>query len=395
VEIRRSCPTCRADYSPKAIFCPKDGTRLVDRLVKTKAPDPLVGSTVAGRYHVERKLGQGGMGAVYWARQLPIDRPVALKVLRPELRADIETSKRFFLEARAASRLENGHAIRIYDYDRTPEGLSYIAMELLEGRDLRALLRADNSLPVAEAVRVFSGICDALAEAHARGIVHRDMKPENVFLARIGPEAAYVKVLDFGLARAPRLSSTKVTKTGFVSGTPAYMAPEVIRGDTADARADVYALGVMLYEMLAGIRPFTGGTAIELMVQHMHDEPVPIDVANPCVDVPPGLQALLWACLAKPVEQRPADAGEVLSALRAVRLDARGPVERLRPLFVTGGVFVAESVATALRDTRRREGPAPRSAGPSPAAPPVAPTAAPAPWWRALTGGKKKDAKGR
>ena len=241
-----------------------------------------VGSTV-GNYQVLEKIGQGSMGAVYLAQHPTIGKRVALKVIRPELTADEETLTRFFNEARAVTQIGHDNIIDVKDFGQTPDGDSFIVMELLEGTGLGDLLRHEGALPPARAAHIAAQITDGLAAAHARGIIHRDLKPDNVFLVRRGNDPDYVKILDFGLAKLTGpggLASN--TREGTVIGTPYYMAPEAAESASrVDSRADVYSLGCILFEMLTGQVPFSGEGLGQILVRHLREVPLTPSVMRP------------------------------------------------------------------------------------------------------------------
>jgi formylglycine-generating enzyme required for sulfatase activity/predicted Ser/Thr protein kinase len=275
-----------------------------------------------GRYEILEKLGEGGMGVLYRARDTRLGRTVALKLLRPESHQDPERRERFFREARAASALNHPNIVTVYDVDTAPDGSDYIAMEHVEGRSLDRRL-AEGPLPVDEALRHAIEIAQALAAAHAAGIVHRDLKPANVMLTRSGQ----VKVLDFGLAKlvapaegmsaesAETLTRDQATRTGVVLGTPAYMSPEQARGERVDARSDVFSFGTLLYEMLGGRRPFTGQSVADLLSSILRDDPPRLDALRP--DLPRDLVDVVARCLARDRDRRYASAEGLLEALLA------------------------------------------------------------------------------
>jgi len=349
--MTKRCPRCKAEYDDQKLFCPRDGGRL-----EALNEYPLVGTLFADRYEIEAVLGSGGMGVVYRAVQRPIGRQVALKVLHEDWKSETETAKRFLREARAMSRLDNRHTIRIYDFDRAPDGTLYLAMELLKGVSLRDHLEAHGAIPVDEAVRILEGIADSLAEAHAKQIVHRDLKPENVFLCEQGEgEPALVKVIDFGLARLQEgAGAGDVTQAGMVLGTPAYMSPEMVLGEETGAPADIYAAGIMLYEMLAGVGPFQAKNVYDLMRAHAMEDPATIRAVKPGVLVPPALNRFMRRCLAKRASDRPADAGEFREELKAARgkPDGRVASERLHPIYVTGDGHVGMREAVGVLSRR-------------------------------------------
>src|SRR5829696_7714323 len=223
--------------------------------------DPLVGSVVADRYHVEKRLGEGGMGAVYLATHKVLEKQVALKILHGEFARKPDLVERFMQEAKAASRIRHENVIDISDFGRTEEGLVFFAMELLRGHDLheevaRARL-AGQLLPWGRSKRIFLQICAALSAAHARGIVHRDLKPENVYLVEFLGDPDFVKLLDFGIAKLTEVAEgdRKLTRTGMLFGTPEYMSPEQARGENVDHRVDIYAMGCILFQLVTGLVP--------------------------------------------------------------------------------------------------------------------------------------------
>jgi serine/threonine-protein kinase len=251
-----------------------------------------------GRYEVLAELGRGAMGVVYRARDPHIDRVVALKTLRPDLglpsEAFRELTRRFQQEATAAGRLNHPNIVAIHDV-LDFDGVPYIVMECLEGRSLAELIAAEGRLPPRRAVPLFVQVCEALDYAHARGVVHRDIKPGNIVIA----PGDVAKVTDFGIAR---VTGSNVTQTGAVLGTPAYMSPEQLRGQTPDGRSDVFAVGVSLYEALAGVNPFQAEELAAVLYRVVHDAPAPLAQRNPAVS--PGLQAVVGRALAKDPGQR-------------------------------------------------------------------------------------------
>src|SRR4051812_2564367 len=254
------------------------------------------GTVVDGKYVLERLIGRGGMGTVYAARQLQLDRQVAIKIVRPELMTDERAVARFNREARAAARIEHPNAVRVYDFGSSPEAGTFIVMEYVEGVPLRTLMRRSKFVPIDVAVEVIWQAASAIAVAHATGIVHRDLKPENL-MVRVSDEGAItVKVVDFGLAKLVEGEVSQITSPAELIGTPRYMAPEQFEGDRVDERVDVYALGVILYEMVAGRPPFDG-TFVEVVGKHLYAEPPTF--ASIGVDAPPGVEAVIRAALQK------------------------------------------------------------------------------------------------
>jgi hypothetical protein len=291
-----------------------------------------------GRYEVLAELGRGAMGVVYRARDPQIDRVVAIKTLRPDLGlpgdAFAELTRRFYQEATAAGRLSHPNIVAIHDV-LDLEGAPYIVMECLEGRTLADLVAAEGPLDPPRAVRLFAQVCDALHYAHARGVVHRDIKPGNIVVT----PGDVAKVTDFGIAR---VTGSTVTQTGAVLGTPAYMAPEQLRGRVPDGRSDLFAVGVSLYEALAGANPFQAEELAAVLYRVVHEAPAPLAQQNP--RVPPGLAAAVERAMAKAPEQRYPTAGELGQALagsiapraeeRTTVLLPRGARPRRRPRLV-------------------------------------------------------------
>ncbi|MDP2339890.1 MAG: serine/threonine-protein kinase [Deltaproteobacteria bacterium] len=292
-----------------------------------KPVDPLLGTLVAGRYLVERPLGEGGMGAVYRAVQEPLGRAVALKVILGSAAGDPQIGERFKREARLVASLVHPHIVTLHDFGTTDAGMLFLALELLEGTDLRArILRG--AMPWRDTLPIIRDVAAALAFAHKHGVVHRDLKPENVFLLSNMDRPDFAKVLDFGISKkmadAPSSTSTPhqaLTGQGIMIGTPGYMAPElVLEGKTSEPRSDLYALGVVWFEMLTGQAPFTAPTPIALVMRHAQ-EPAP-SPRSLNLDVPASIEALVLSLLAKRAEQRPAGADAVVAAVSALLLQS-------------------------------------------------------------------------
>jgi tRNA A-37 threonylcarbamoyl transferase component Bud32 len=283
-----------------------------------------------GSYELLEQLGAGGMGSVWRARHRYLARDAAVKLVRPESLGDTESAaqaqlRRFEREAQATALLRSQHSIRLFDFGAADDGSFYYVMELLEGRDLESLVQEFGPLPPERAMFLLQQVCHSLAEAHARGLVHRDVKPANIFLCRMGLEFDFVKVLDFGLVQTRRHDpSTAVTETMMTAqqliGTPAYMAPEVILGrDDVDRRADVYALGCVAFYLLTGARVFQEGTQMQVLVDHVHTEPVPPSSRTTQV-IPRAIDVLVLDCLRKDPADRPQDAGVVLNRITGAKL---------------------------------------------------------------------------
>jgi serine/threonine-protein kinase len=290
----------------------------------------MVGQTIAGKFVVEGVVGTGAMGVVYRARQTSLDKVVAIKVMHPMLLSDPSFAARFHREARAASRLDHPNSIRILDFGEEPDGRLFIAMDYLDGRDLLEVINEEWPLSTARTVNILAQTLSALAVAHDLGILHRDLKPENIMVLRgVSDEGApqdIIRVCDFGIAKitekpdAPEggagAEQAKLSTGGMVFGTPAYMSPEQARGDPLDARSDVYAVGVILYQMLTMRVPFDGPTPLSTLLRLVNEEAMPPSVVNANVD--PALEGVCLKAMAKKPENRYATAREMRSALRGI-----------------------------------------------------------------------------
>ena len=290
------------------------------------AYDALIGQTLDGRYFIQAKIGEGGMGVVFSARHAVIERPLAIKVLKREVMRDAATIKRFVQEAKAASRIGHPNIVDVTDFGTTPDGMTYSVMEFVVGDTLSAAMRAAAPFPAERVIKIGAQIARALGAAHDKGIVHRDLKPENVFLTDRDGRTDFVKIVDFGIAKvaptdAAQAAEPRLTRAGSVFGTPEYMAPEQAagRGDT-DARVDIYALGVILYEMLCGRVPHRGDNMVRTLAMQMLDAPVPPSKVRPDLDIHPELEGVILHALAKKREQRYATMGELLAALEKVHV---------------------------------------------------------------------------
>jgi eukaryotic-like serine/threonine-protein kinase len=307
------CPTCGRQYSSDFEVCPEDQSALqADATVSdASVEDPLVGHTLDEKYRLEERLGVGGMGTVYRARHLLIDRPVAVKVLNQRFVEDEAARTRFSREARACGRLQHVNAVTVTDFGQSHDGYVYLVMELLEGRTLREVLAKEAPLDAARSVSLMLQISAAVAAAHEAGIIHRDLKPANVFIVQRADVPSIVKVLDFGIAKLAADSLDEddrmtLTQFGAMIGTPRYMSPEQCDGAELTPAADVYSLGVILYEMLSGTVPFSGSTPLAIAMKHTSETPrSPREIV---ASIPPALEKIVLHMLEKNPQDRPPDA---------------------------------------------------------------------------------------
>ncbi|HEU4409644.1 MAG TPA: protein kinase [Polyangiaceae bacterium] len=333
-----------------------------------------MGDIVAGKYRVERVLGKGAMGVVVAATHVELEQRVAIKLMTGDLLERPEMLARFRQEARAVAKLKNAHVARVLDVGELAGGAPFMVMEYLEGQDLAALLSSRGPLPAAEAAGYVLEACEALAEAHARGIVHRDLKPENLYLATMPDGSSLVKLLDFGIAKGPSEPGLRLTSAAAVMGSPLYMPPEQLRSARdVDARSDIWSLGVILYELLAGRTPFGGDDLTELVADVMNNPPPPLGRA----DLPAGLEAVVVRCLRRERDERYADVASLASALapfgppaarasaerasRVLKAAARVPAEpsprvSIAPIVSSGSLPAAPALLTPPIATRGPDG---------------------------------------
>jgi serine/threonine-protein kinase len=322
--------------------------------------DPLVGKILSERFEILERIGEGGTGVVYKAKQLSVDRTIAIKVLGAHVSTDPSWVKRFHNEARAASRLDHPNTVRLIDFGQTKEGLLFIAMEFLNGRSLRDEIDRNQRLPPNRVLRIMSQVCASLSEAHHQGIIHRDIKPDNIYLVEMKGAGDYVKVLDFSVAKLDT-PDAQVTRAGLVFGTPAYMSPEQGRGVQLDARSDIYAVGIVAYEMLTGKPPFDAKIPTEVVMMHLRDKPAPL------TNVPAPLAKLVMKALEKDPARRQQTADELDT-------ECQSCFAELFPR-QTPGTGIPNLVGVSPSQGMQVLAPPP--AAPPPAAPP--PAAAPAP----------------
>ena len=300
------CTTCGQEWPDDQKFCPNDGSGLRSA---GKTAD-MVGSVIAERYHITKKLGEGGMGAVYLGEHVKMGRKSAIKVMSQSMANDTDSIARFNREAANAARINHPNVCAIYDFGETPDGVIYLAMEYIEGEALTDLIEREGSLPAHRAVKILRQAGEALQTAHDMGIVHRDLKPDNIMIAK-GRDGDVVKVVDFGIAKAmgPE-EGQNVTKTGLVVGTPEYMSPEQLSGDKLDGRSDIYSLALVFFRMLTGDLPFQADSAQEVMIKRLTDEPAPLNTVLPEGNFPEALQRVLNRALARMPAERYASAAQ-------------------------------------------------------------------------------------
>ncbi len=309
---------------------------------KEPALDPLLGRVISDKFKILGFIARGGMGKVYRAEQTPLGRICAVKVLHPNYSGehDPEFHKRFFLEASMTSKLRHPNTVTIFDYGSTEDGTYYMAMEYLEGYTLHRAIRQVGHFAEERAAHIARQICRSLREAHSLGVVHRDLKPANVYLLEHGDEPDFVKVLDFGLVKDVSSGSEELTKAGLFMGSPKYMAPEQINGAPIDSRTDIYALGVIMYEMVTGKVPFDRPKTIDILMAHANEDVPPIRQMNPAARISPGLEEAIMRCMAKNPNDRYRSMDEVLAALKRL-----------------GGAMAAEPSMTIDRQSSTGSGP--------------------------------------
>jgi serine/threonine protein kinase len=332
----KACPQCKKQFADTDDYCPEHGAKLYELSVAVeqrasaggqpqivvRQRDPLLGQNLDGRYTLEEKLGEGGMGVVYRAQHAVIEKTVAVKVLRREMSRDASQVQRFLQEAKAASRIGHPNIVDVNDFGTLPDGSAYFVMEYINGATLSRVLKDEKMLPVTRALPIVVQLARALSAAHDKGVVHRDLKPENIFLIERDGRRDFVKIVDFGIAKmAPteggmQKSGPRLTRVGSVFGTPEYMAPEQAAGRTdTDHRVDIYALGTIFYEMVVGHVPHRGETLVATIAMQMLDPIVPPHEARPHLDLEAPLEEVIMKALAKEREARYESMFEFLTAL--------------------------------------------------------------------------------
>jgi serine/threonine-protein kinase len=305
----KTCPVCGKEYSDTSTLCP------IDAGVLERVNDPLIGQKLAGKYLILRLIKRGGMGAVYEGKHVLMDKTVAVKVLHPSLAVDDNVVRRFSREAKAASRISHPHAVIVTDFGESENGVVFLVMEYLEGQTLKEVIRSQGPMNLNRAAEVVRQVAGALDAAHEQGVVHRDLKSDNIMLSKTNG-GEWAKVLDFGIAKIQESDSrdADITAANLVIGTPQYMSPEQCSQSGAiDARSDIYSFGIIIYEMLAGQVPFTGESPTVIMMKQVQDPPPSVLTAR--ADLPPALGSVVDKALAKQPSDRYQTAGALSQAL--------------------------------------------------------------------------------
>ncbi|MSP62116.1 MAG: serine/threonine protein kinase [Myxococcales bacterium] len=346
----RGTPTPRPTPTPAARPTPTPSG--ASRVVPV-GTDPYLDSIIADRYRIIRKLGEGGMGVVYLAEHVIIEKKVALKILFDDFARKTDLVQRFIQEAKAASKIGHENIVDITDFGETPSGAPFFSMEYLDGKDLAHHVR-QGPMSFERSRLIITQICRALGAAHGKGIIHRDMKPENVFLVDREGRDDFVKVLDFGIAKMNSMEEggARLTRTGMIFGTPEYMSPEQARGDRPDHRVDIYAVGCILYEMLSGDVPFHADTFMGVLTKHMFDQPEPLTVRAPHANVPPDVEAVVMKALTKDRDHRFQTMKEMSIALAACGGGSASEAWGNEPSQVIG---LGEGTMSGLHQPRRSE----------------------------------------
>ena len=354
VAIPKVCPTCGTEYETGSRFCPSDGTPLRPK----GSADPLIGRVLADRYHILKKLGEGGMGRVYLGEHVKMNRQCAIKVMSAQLVNDAESAQRFAREASNAARIIHPNVAAVFDYGES-EGLVYIVMEYIDGESLSHLLETERVIAPHRALDIARQVADGLSAAHELGIIHRDLKPDNIIVGRSRSGREVAKVVDFGIAKAVQDAPQEaLTRTGLVIGTPEYMSPEQLLGDPVDVRSDLYSLGCILYQMLTGAPAFDATTREQMITRRLTEDPPHVRTLVP--EVPEELDRVLHRMLARTAANRYPNAAEVREALTPSKAlgDAWDPsfkpTPRSAPTIVMAAAGTTEKLVSNSGRMRRR-----------------------------------------
>ena len=349
----KKCPKCGREFENANTLCPADGT------VLQRTEDPLIGRTLAGKYRIEELINEGGMGAVYRSTHTLMDKIVAIKVLHPALAADDKIVARFTREAKAASRLSHPHALTVTDFGEDESGVVFLVMEYLKGNTLKEVVHGEGPMPLRRATEIIRQVCGALEAAHEAGIVHRDLKSDNIMLLDIGG-GDWAKVLDFGIAKITEKvgQDPALTAPNLIIGTPQYMSPEQCsQAAEIDSRSDIYSLGVILYEMLVGHVPFTGESPTAIMMKHLQEAPP--SVLEERKDLPVAVGRVVTRAMAKRPEDRfqtVAELSEELHAAAEGQPAAAAAADAGTPERATNRIVVTTGSNEAPRNTRGDDG---------------------------------------
>jgi hypothetical protein len=349
VAVLKVCPQCGTEYETAARFCPTDGTSL-----RPKGTDSLIDRVLAERYHILKRIGEGGMGRVYLGEHVKMNRQCAIKVMSPALVNDHESATRFAREASSAARIIHPNVAAVFDYGES-EGLIYLVMEYVEGEPLSRILSREAPFSVGRATELASQIADGLGAAHELGIVHRDLKPDNILIARTRGGREVAKVVDFGIAKAMQESAGEaLTRTGLVIGTPEFMSPEQLLGDPIDARSDLYALGCIMHLMLTATPPFAAATREQMIKRRLAESAPHIQQIDP--GLPDSLDRIVERLLARSPADRYGSAAEVRDALSGTHLRQSGEADVVRAARMTprsAPTVSFETLANAETETTR------------------------------------------
>jgi hypothetical protein len=349
VAVLKVCPQCGTEYETAARFCPADGTSL-----RPKGTDSLIDRVLADRYHILKRIGEGGMGRVYLGEHVKMNRQCAIKVMSPALVNDHESATRFAREASSAARIIHPNVAAVFDYGES-EGLVYLVMEYVEGEPLSKILSREAPLAVGRATEIASQIADGLGAAHELGIVHRDLKPDNILIARTRGGREVAKVVDFGIAKAMQESAGEaLTRTGLVIGTPEFMSPEQLLGDPIDARSDLYALGCIMHLMLTATPPFAAATREQMIKRRLAESAPHVQQVDP--GLPDSLDRIVERLLARSPADRYGSAAEVRDALSGTHLRQSGESDMVRAARMTprsAPTVSFETLANAETETTR------------------------------------------